>query len=402
MHSLVPKGQLVKIAIVGAGIGGLATASMLANSGHTVSVFETFEQATPVGAGLLLQPPGQAVLKSLGVLREAQSSGCSISKLHSLTTAGRSLLDISYDDLPGRARNGLGIQREKLHAVLMETALKTSTSFHFSTPIKASTMENDSIFLVSNSERYGPFDFVIVSSGSRSEWLNDKSFGRQARPYHWGCMWATVPLPDTLNSHTLHQRCYGTRKMIGLLPTRLSANGPSAALYWSVKETDAAKWLSDGYPAFLDELGALWPEAAAAASNISAHNFTFARYQDIWTKRPYQSRMLLIGDAAHGTSPQLGQGASMALLDAAAVDICLQNVSGNKNDIENAMKHYRDERLAHQRYVRYASRALTPVFQHHSRYKGVLRDWFCGSASRLPVANAIAVKTLACEMFNKG
>ncbi len=57
----------MRIAIAGAGIGGLAAAALLRADGHQVAVFDQFERPAPVGSGLVIQPVGQAVLKAVGV-----------------------------------------------------------------------------------------------------------------------------------------------------------------------------------------------------------------------------------------------------------------------------------------------------------------------------------------------
>ena len=55
------------IAIVGAGFAGLASATLLARAGHLVTVFEKFEAPQAVGAGILIQPTGLAVMRTLGI-----------------------------------------------------------------------------------------------------------------------------------------------------------------------------------------------------------------------------------------------------------------------------------------------------------------------------------------------
>ena len=56
-----------RIAIVGAGLAGLATATYLKNAGHHVIAFDQLETAKPVGSGLLIQPTGLTVLNDLGI-----------------------------------------------------------------------------------------------------------------------------------------------------------------------------------------------------------------------------------------------------------------------------------------------------------------------------------------------
>jgi 2-polyprenyl-6-methoxyphenol hydroxylase-like FAD-dependent oxidoreductase len=52
----------MRIAIIGTGIGGLAAASLLADQGHEITIFDQFDTLKPVGSGLVIQPVGQAVL----------------------------------------------------------------------------------------------------------------------------------------------------------------------------------------------------------------------------------------------------------------------------------------------------------------------------------------------------
>ena len=61
----------MRAAIVGAGIAGLATAIVLRRSGWEAIVHERAAQPTPVGSGLLLQPPGLAALQRMGLLERA-------------------------------------------------------------------------------------------------------------------------------------------------------------------------------------------------------------------------------------------------------------------------------------------------------------------------------------------
>ena len=77
-------GRRLDIAIIGAGVGGLAAATMLSRGGHRVAVYERFAAAQPIGSGLMLQPTGLAALERLGLrdaieARGARSAGCTAS-----------------------------------------------------------------------------------------------------------------------------------------------------------------------------------------------------------------------------------------------------------------------------------------------------------------------------------
>lgn len=58
---------LESIAIIGGGIGGLASAILLSKKGYQVTIYDKAKSPQPVGAGFLLQPSGQAILQEIGV-----------------------------------------------------------------------------------------------------------------------------------------------------------------------------------------------------------------------------------------------------------------------------------------------------------------------------------------------
>ena len=105
------------VAVVGAGIAGLAVALFLHRQGERVTVFERFGAPHPVGSGLLLQPTGQAVMGALGLLDTVTDLGHLVNRLDGRDGTGRRVLDVSYDALPGD-RHGIGVHRHALFDTL--------------------------------------------------------------------------------------------------------------------------------------------------------------------------------------------------------------------------------------------------------------------------------------------
>src|SRR3954447_7924835 len=107
----------LRVAIVGCGTAGPAAALLLARAGHEVEVLERVPDPSPVGAGLLLQPTGMAVLRELGLLDAIARRGARVERLHGETDRGRVVMDIAYADLePGL--HGLGLHRGALFGAL--------------------------------------------------------------------------------------------------------------------------------------------------------------------------------------------------------------------------------------------------------------------------------------------
>jgi 2-polyprenyl-6-methoxyphenol hydroxylase-like FAD-dependent oxidoreductase len=108
------------VAVVGGGIGGLASAIFLSRCGFQVTVYDKAKHPQPVGAGFLLQPPGQMILQKLGVLQDILKVSVPIAGLQSRTVSGHTLLNLEYSRLKGESRQGLGVQRSTIYDALLE------------------------------------------------------------------------------------------------------------------------------------------------------------------------------------------------------------------------------------------------------------------------------------------
>lgn len=114
------------------------------------------------------------------------------------------------------------------------------------------------------------------------------------------------------------------------------------------------------------------------------HQMTAARYSHGTLRRPHAPALVFIGDAAHRASPQLGQGANMALLDAQALAWAL-----TQRDLAGALPLYAQARRWHVRLYQALSAAFTPQYQSDSRLLPVLRDRLLAPLSQVPPLPAI-------------
>jgi 2-polyprenyl-6-methoxyphenol hydroxylase-like FAD-dependent oxidoreductase len=104
--------------------------------------------------------------------------------------------------------------------------------------------------------------------------------------------------------------------MMGILPVRKCDGKYEAALYWSMKSTDLEKLESDNFSAIKEEILQFWPDTPCSLEPLDFDDFVSTNYNDIWTPKPFRNRLFAIGNVSHATSPQLGQGCTMALVDA--------------------------------------------------------------------------------------
>lgn len=358
-------GQVQKIAVVGAGIGGLAAASMLADQGHEVTVFDQFDAPRPVGSGLVIQPIGQAVLDCVGAGDAARAKGNFISRmLGHVEPSGRRVLDVHYDMKHGVQR-GLAIHRASLFDALFTAAKSRDIAMQSSAEIMS---VKGGVLTTRDGRDFGPFDLVVDSAGAGSP-LSPIV----ARPLPYGAIWGTVDWPETDLPADYLSQCYRRAdRMVGVLPigTLPGENRPKAAIFWSMPRSGHADWVAGGVDAWRDEATTLWPAFAPFAAQITAADqMTMARYTHGTLRKPYGNGVVHIGDAAHRASPQLGQGANMALLDALALAKAV-SVAG----IDAAPALYAKARRWHVWAFQGMSAAFTPQYQSDSTFLPKLRD----------------------------
>lgn len=375
------------IAICGCGIGGLAAGAMLAEDGHRVRLFERFPEPAPVGSGLLVQPTGQAVLETLGLGEALRSLGDRIDRLHG-EADGRAVLSVDYASARRPGMFAVGIHRSALFQCLLDAALERGVEIRCSHPVVA--IESDGRLRFESGLSDGPFDLVVDATGSRSALA-----GGDFRPLAFGALWATVPnLGGAALAETLTQRYRAARQMAGLLPIgRAKESGlRSVALFWSLRADALERWRGRGIADWRDRWTQLWPEAADYCAAITdTAQFSFARYNHRTLPNPVRGRLIHIGDSWHSTSPQLGQGANMALLDAFALARSLRD----SDSVDSALAQTAALRSFHIRLYQAFSLLLTPLYQSDGTLPAVMRDWLLAPLSKLPLAQRLQALAVA-------
>lgn len=379
------------IAIVGYGTAGQAAALLLARDGHRVEVFERAPEPGPVGAGFLLQPTGLQVLWELGLLPDVLAHGRRVNRLYGETPCGRAVMDMRYSGLDARLF-GLGMQRGALFTLLAD-AWAGQGVLHPGHAIDA--ISDDTRRIRDPHGRWsGPFDLVVAADGSASRLRGATGAVKREAVYPWGALWRLVPQGDWAWGDELRQRYVAARKMIGLLPvgTRPGDDTPRLSFFWSLPVADFEGWRARGVPAWRDEIARLWPEAdARLADTVAPDQLARASYRDVTLRRWHRDRLVVLGDAAHGMSPQLGQGVNMALMDAMA----LRDALRLQTDVATALQAYQRQRQAHVGVYQFWSRWLTPIFQSDLDWVARARDLAFLPAGRLPGGRGHMLRVLS-------
>jgi 2-polyprenyl-6-methoxyphenol hydroxylase-like FAD-dependent oxidoreductase len=382
------------VAVCGCGPAGLAAALLLHRAGNRVRLFERFESPRPLGSGLILQPTGLAALSELGLLAEVSSLGMRIDRLFGrVVPSNRVVLDVRYRAL-GPGWHAIAIHRaalfDLLHAAVVAAGIEVTAAVSI---VDIDRRDARAAVLAGDGRPFGGFDLVIDAMGANSP-LSSRLAIRTALPY--GALWANVPWPNQAAQfpNALEQRYHRASRMAGMLPIgrRAAAEPPLAAFFWSLKRDQLASWRSLGLSPWKSEVARLWPATEPILEGITdMDQLTFARYDHFTLHTPYSERLVHIGDAARATSPQLGQGANMALLDALALARALDKGRG----LAQSLRDYARMRYWHTRLFQWASATFTPFYQSDSRVLPMVRDWLAAPLSRIPIADVVLARLVA-------
>ena len=376
-------GKFYEIAIAGAGPAGLAAALYLKRAGHKVTIFERFDAPKPVGSGLILQPTGLTVLADLGLFDEMLSLGSRIERLHGTDArSGRTVLEVRYDARRGR-RFGLAVHRAALFGVLHRAALREAIAIETDVEVETLETAERATLVCGNGRRVGPFDLIVDASGTRSKLRRHLGDPALPRPLTYGAFWASLGWRDGFDKGALLQRYDKASIMVGVLPIGRPEPGAQdmAAFFWSLKPADAERVKAEGLEAWKARVVAIWPECEAFTGQIDSFaQLSLARYGHHTMRLPAGRRLAVIGDAAHSTSPQLGQGANMALLDAAA----LSHALARANSVDKALATYASARRWHVRVFQALSLSLTPFYQSDSAALPFVRDRVAATLAKIP------------------
>jgi 2-polyprenyl-6-methoxyphenol hydroxylase-like FAD-dependent oxidoreductase len=386
----------LKIGIAGAGIGGLALAAALSQSGHDVSVFDQFDAPRPVGSGLVIQPVGQAVLARIGALDMAEAHGAQVTHMLGHATGKRApILDVKYGFVDGQARHGLALHRAALFHAVHEAAKKAGARVVPSHEVRGVTDGARRQLTFANGETSTPFDLVVDASGAGSP-LSPL----RARTLPYGAIWDVVDWPENapLPAHQLSQRYEAARRMVGVLPIGLLPGGSTrkTALFWSLTRKKLKQWQDAPIEAWRNEAMALWPAAAPYIAQVTQHSqMTPAFYSHGSLRNPVALGLVHIGDAAHRASPKLGQGAKMALLDGWALAQALTQ----KADLADALALYHKSRRLHLWVYQWMSAVFTPLYQSHNRVLPALRNHLLAPIAQIPPSPYILSRLVCGDML---
>ena len=394
-----------KIAIIGAGICGLAAGYLLSRAGHNVVLYERFEKSQSLGAGLLLQPIGLLMLAKMGLLEQVASRASRVDEMLGTNQDGIRIMDVRYRDITsnsGEPLYGLGVHRTNLFDTLYSAAVDAGVTIYNGIKVSGWTQSCGRYLLHSDGQPLGESDAIIVANGTQSRLRELLKVRQRNDPYPWGALWTVLSDPGSENndvsmrrySNALVQRYQGAHLMAGVLPTGQHPDSGEECLsfFWSLPIKDLQAWQESDFTVWKQTVLGFEPSYKDLLDQLHSHeDLTFARYGNVLMNKWHHREVLCLGDAAHGMSPQLGLGANMALVDALVLTECIEEA----NSLSAAFSTYSQKRSKHLRYYQMVSRLLTPLFQSNSRSAAALRDVMFPLMHKVPFAYREALRTVS-------
>jgi 2-polyprenyl-6-methoxyphenol hydroxylase-like FAD-dependent oxidoreductase len=355
----------MRVAVIGAGIGGLTLAIALRQRGIDVEVYERSAVLSDVGAGISLWANALKALHQLGMKGRLDVLSFTSDEGAVRTVDGAVLTSTSAREFT--ARFGMPVMvfhRAELLEVLRQAAL--GIPIHLDHESREVTQSADRALVTFAGGRQAHADVVVGADGLRSAVRASLGLPGEIRYAGYTAWRGIAPLRTAglLAGETL-----GRGQRFGLVPI------VGDRVYWYATDNvrDGEREEPERAKARLARMFAHWHAPIPAL--IEATEAGAILHNDIYDRDPVdrwgEGRVTLLGDAAHPMTPNLGQGGCQAIEDAIVLARCL----AEGGSVEASLRRYEVTRIPRTRFIVYASRRIGRAFQIESPILCRLRDF---------------------------
>lgn len=351
-----------RVLVVGGGIGGLSTTIALRQAGFDVDLVEKNPAWDVYGVGII--QPGNALraLDELGLARDAVAQGHPMMGDTTWTGDGSVLIaDHDWPPLVEGLPPGNGITRPRLHRIFQTHTLDSGADIRTGVTFTSLHDDGDRVSVNFTDGESRSYDLVVGADGLHSQ-VRETVFGAQLKAKYTGqvCWRYNLPRIEGLDKIWVYIGETGTAGFVPLA---------SDLMYMLTIEKPP-----QGSPIRLEEegLAAVYRERLAQfAGPVAEHRelivddeaVVYRPVENVLVPPPwFRGRVVLIGDAAHATSPHCGQGAAQAIEDA----IVLRQELSRDQSLQAALEAYMERRYERCRMIVEGSETIGRWEQDHS------------------------------------
>ena len=352
--------------IIGGGIGGLCTAVALRQIGIDVRVYERTKAFERVGAGLAVWANALRALRKLGLADQVIKAGSVFGRAEIRDPSGRVFQSGDFAELERQlGEPNVAIHRAELQRILV-SALPTSI-LHLGMKCTGVKQDADKVTIQWANGQTDQADCVIAADGLHSV-IRQQLFPESKLNYAGRTSWRGIAETQDKAALTTISQTWGRGQRFGFVSV-----DPNHVYWFAVSNLPEGQTPpTEERKEFLMRLFQGWHHPIEHLMEVTtAEAIVEAPIYDIdplpsW----HQGRITLLGDAAHAATPDMAQGACMAIEDAVVFAGCLSQ----ENDLAVALHHYETERKPRTTWISNRSRAVGRLAHIENPLLCTLRD----------------------------
>jgi FAD-dependent urate hydroxylase len=360
--------QRLKIIVIGAGIGGLTAGVALTQAGYEVEVYDRVSELRPAGAGISLWSNGVKVLNRLGLGEKMAAIGGQMDVMEYRSKTGDVLNHISLQPLIETVgQRPYPVARTDLQQLLLD-AFPGEVQLNS----RCIGVEDDGqkVTAVFENGHRATGDLVVAADGVRSI-LRTYVLGTEVAPWYGGYVnWnGLVPASEDLAPNNSWVIYVGEHKRASLMPVA----GDRFYFFLDVPLPNGTTTAPEKIQAELTDHFVGWADPVQnLIQTLDPFKTNRLSIHDVGPiDRMVRGRVALLGDSAHATCPDLGQGGCQAMEDVYMLTHFLMTTNIS---VEDALKRYETERKERTRSI--VQKARSRAEQIHGKDPQVTEQWY--------------------------
>jgi len=381
----------LKAIVIGAGIGGLTAGIALRQVGYDVEIYDRVRELRPVGAGISLWSNGVKILNRLGLGDKLAAIGGQMNRMEYRHLSGTLLNEISLQPLITEVgQRPYPVARRDLQNILLDAFAASGGKLTLGAKC-IDVIESDldiTAKFEDGSTAVG--DFLVAADGVHSI-LREYVLSKKIEPKYGGYVnWnGLVPISDDLAPADIWSIYVGEHKRASMMPVA----GDRFYFFFDVPLDKGTSSDRNNYRNELKEYFQGWAEPVQLLiDRFDSETVARVEIHDVGPiSRMVRGRVALLGDSAHATCPDLGQGGCQAMEDGWV----LANYLASTNlGVTDALMRYEKERKV--RTTEIVNKARNRAETIHGKDPEVSQKWYAQLATESPldVTSAIA-KTIS-------